>query len=304
MNEIEKKIGDLLKSERVRRELSLEDLSEKLKITLANLESIEAGDKKSFPSELYFKLFSKSYSEYFGIDYERTHEAIKDELGLTPLIEEKHRKTKTSKATESEDDISETKNSSEFNPTYKKLIYIFGGIILSFAIFITINKIFFTSNEKIEQSQTNDSAEATEITNQVDPGELAAFDWTKADYQNPEKIKLRLLPQDQSWATVVADGDTVIYRTLNSGRIYDVEADYRILISVGIPSVVRTELNGTVVNLVNPESRRISRVEINQMNLASIINPETDQPEKIKKIEPAKAEQSSKVQDKEIDKDS
>ena len=82
---------------------------------------------------------------------------------------------------------------------------------------------------------------------------------------------MRLTPRAESWATILADGDTAIFRNLVPGRVYNVEAEYRLQVSVGIPRVVDLELNGQPLNIVDPESGRISRVKINQMNLAEIM---------------------------------
>ncbi|MCK4462304.1 MAG: helix-turn-helix domain-containing protein, partial [candidate division Zixibacteria bacterium] len=75
MSELYVKIGKLLKMERVRQAIELGDLASDLKVSRGNLEAIEDGDIARLPSELYFKLFAKSYAEALGVDYEATVEA-------------------------------------------------------------------------------------------------------------------------------------------------------------------------------------------------------------------------------------
>lgn len=269
MNEVRVKFGALLKAEREIKGIKLDDLAEQLKISKEYLEAIETGDESALPSELYTNLFTKSYAESLGIDYTRTMEAINDDMA-EPLAEAKNGKPakKEEETLKEADDEEPTKDSN----LYKKLAYLFGGVLVIFIVFLGINKIFFSGSE----SNTNDSATASnekteKVAQAVSEEELAGFNWDNTKYAGNEKIKIRFLPKDQSWATVLADGDTVLYRTLNAGRIYEVEADYRLLVSVGIPSAVDIELNGNKVNLVDPESRRISRVDINQMNLQSFL---------------------------------
>jgi cytoskeletal protein RodZ len=62
MKEIYKKLGELLALERQRRGLDLEEIAGELKIPEGTLQAIEQGDPSPLPSELYFKLFAKSYS--------------------------------------------------------------------------------------------------------------------------------------------------------------------------------------------------------------------------------------------------
>lgn len=279
MSEIRIKFGALLKAERENKGIKLEDMAEQLKISQDNLEAIEKGDVANLPSDLYTNLFTKSYAEALGIDYARTMEAIEDDIG--PAKPEP-KNGKAPKKSESSEEIieEETEEPVKENKMYKNLAFLFGGLLVIFLAFLGVNKFFLSDSDT---TATGGDAATTEenvkVERAVSEEELANFDWNNSEYVPDEKIKIRFLPKDQSWATVIADGDTAIYRTLNAGRIYEVEADYRLLVSVGIPSVVDIELNGKKINLVNPDTRRISRVDINQMNLEQFLaNAESNPP--------------------------
>ncbi|NOY89308.1 MAG: helix-turn-helix domain-containing protein [FCB group bacterium] len=277
MSELQKKFGALLKLERERKNIKLDDLAQQLKISKTNLEYIEQGDSASLPSELYFNLFAKSYAESLGIDYTRTIEAIKEDLGdfqntSETTSEEKHIERKL------EEEIS---NDSEKIPEDKRLIKKFIsliiGIIIIFILFLIVNKLFLSKNsepvantKETEQQKQIPTPKANESTNES-PKE--SYNWTATQIQKPEKIKLSFVAKDQCWATVLADGDTVIFRNLIPDKQYQVEAKYRLLVSIGIPSLVSVKLNGQPVNLINPTTKRISRVEINQTNLDSFFHP-------------------------------
>jgi transcriptional regulator with XRE-family HTH domain len=62
-------IGKLLKNERERQELSLDDISERTKINVKYLKAIEEDRKDGFPGDLYCELFTKSYAEALGLEY-------------------------------------------------------------------------------------------------------------------------------------------------------------------------------------------------------------------------------------------
>ena len=83
MNELYTKFGELLRLERERQNLKIEDLASDLKISEGNLEALESGNRDDLPSETYFGLFAKSYAEALGIDYSRTMEALREELGVS-----------------------------------------------------------------------------------------------------------------------------------------------------------------------------------------------------------------------------
>lgn len=274
-NDTRKHLGLLLKSEREKKNIALDNLAEQLKISEANLKSIEDGDSTSLPSDLYFGLFAKSYAEAIGIDYEATVEAIKVELENKEQPEEtvkegnKKAKAKTVTETTPEDDS---------NKLLKKLGYIFGGIAALFIIFLLVNMFFFKDDNVADDNSPMTQKETPAVTQdkQEVNAEMANYNWNAVKYPEHEKIKITLIPRRESWSTILADGDTVIYKTLYPGRTYTEEADYRLLVSVGIPSAVDIQLNGKEVDLRDPESRRISRVAIDQMNLNSFFAPKEE----------------------------
>ena len=281
MSELYVKFGELLKLERKRKTLKLEDLSEQLKISVENLEHIENGDVNSLPSMIYFGLFAKAYSETLGIDFDRTMEAIKEDLGEPIDIEEAPipttAKKKSGKKAKAEEDAEPP---SENARSIKKLVYLFGAIIAVFIVFVVIYQIFWASDVQNGPSHSTATESHEVVTDeppqQTDSGKLAGYDWNTPEYQKPGNILLKLIPRNESWSTVLADGDTVIFRNLIPGRIYTAEAEYRLTVSVGIPSQVITELNGKEVNLADPETGRVSRVEIDQINLNQFLSPQVD----------------------------
>ena len=136
-----------------------------------------------------------------------------------------------------------------------------------------------------EAALVDTSAEKQPAADEV---EFAAYDWNVPRYQKPSDLQLKLVASQESWATVLADGDTAIFRTLTPGKVYTVSARYRLRVSVAVPSVVDVELNGRPVDLRNPATRRISRVAINQVNLDSFLNPPEPAGDIIDKPEGAK----------------
>ncbi len=281
MNELHIKIGKLLKVERERQGKTLEELSTQLKITVTNLEHIEQGDAKALPSELYFNLFAKSYAEALGIDYTATVEAIKEDLG-EPI--ETPTQSKTGKKSEPAKEASRPKAEPQEQPQEEKearnfwryFAFLFGGIIVIFLIVLVLYKLF-SSSEETSHPETAPPETTTEITEPAEsPSEgtspYANYNWQTPSYHKPQEMSLRLIAKQETWATVLADGDTAVFRTLTPGRTYNVTAKYRFLVSIAWPSRVTVELNGKTVNLRNPATGRISQVEITQVNIDSILN--------------------------------
>jgi transcriptional regulator with XRE-family HTH domain len=269
MKELYTKIGKLLRIERTRREIQLEDLAVELKISEANLEAIEDGDASRLPSELYFKLFAKSYAEALGIDYEATVEAIEQDLMTAEPDEEKADATVESDS----EDSSRPKASKGIPDTgsrrqLKTLLYLIAAVVLLFLVVIAVNELFLKESDgEVAIDSTTVTETESVMTPATPTNELAGYDWEVPSYHEPDSIKLTLLARSESWASVFVDGDTAVYQTLRPNRRYEAAAQYRMRVSVGIPSVVNVELNGQPVNLRDPESGRISGVQIDQVNL-------------------------------------
>ncbi|MCK4574473.1 MAG: helix-turn-helix domain-containing protein [candidate division Zixibacteria bacterium] len=282
LNEVRKKLGELIRLERERQEVGVDEMAERLKMTSAHIEAIETGDASVLPSDVYFELFAKGYAEALGIDYSRTIDAIEESLQeIAPAKPPGAKRKAASPPTEEGEAAPEIDESiAANNALIKKGLTIFGLIVVIFVLFLVVNWLFCNGEEKIgtipaEESTEEVSSQPPEKKATVDDSPDAAFtnyDWNVRLPDKPEKLRLKLITKQESWSTVIADGDTVLFRNLMPGRIYEVEADYRMTVSVGIPRAVDIELNGQPADLRDPDSRRISRVHINQTNVSSILN--------------------------------
>lgn len=77
------KLGDLLKSEREKRGLSLHEIGMNLKINSKVLKAIEEGDEKNFPAKTFLRGFVKSYAQYLRLDVNQVLQMFQDEFGST-----------------------------------------------------------------------------------------------------------------------------------------------------------------------------------------------------------------------------
>ena len=76
-----KRIGALLKKEREKRNMSLEALSEKTRITVRRLKAIEDGDVAYFHDDTsVLKLYVRSYAKEVGLDYSALQQELELEL--------------------------------------------------------------------------------------------------------------------------------------------------------------------------------------------------------------------------------
>jgi cytoskeletal protein RodZ len=283
MSELQRKLGKLLEMERRRRGLNLADLSTELKISESNLTSIETGDADALPAELYYQLFAKSYSEFLGIDYSKTLEAIREDIGepLEPPEKPEPTVAKDDKVAAKDHDGHKAEVEGEDDSKFgRRAIVMAAIIIVVFGAFLLGYRLLFDGDSShAGGTLQTDSEFPTNVEHEPAAEEIVStdYDWSASGYVEPDSLRLSLTAREASWATIVADGDTVIYRNLIPWRTYQAAARYRLQVSIGIPRVVEVLLNGQPVDLSNPQTGRISKIKINQINLDRFVGGASDQ---------------------------
>src|SRR5512134_2523721 len=66
-----KTVGEILRSAREARKLSVEQVNRETKISVQTVRALEADDFGPFPSETYLKGFVRTYAQFLGLDGNR-----------------------------------------------------------------------------------------------------------------------------------------------------------------------------------------------------------------------------------------
>ncbi len=81
------KVGQRLRGERIKKGLTIDEVSRALKIKAAFLSAIEEGDYKKLPSSAYIKGFLKNYTQFLGLPYEEILSLFKREFDEKEYLE-------------------------------------------------------------------------------------------------------------------------------------------------------------------------------------------------------------------------
>jgi cytoskeletal protein RodZ len=265
-------VGKLLRNERERQELSLEDISDRTKINAKYLQAIEEDRKDGFPGDLYCDLFTKSYAEALGLEYARimagtfspsdkpqegekrsrspfaksaaeTKKPVPDRIRSDkksdavdpkPIAESGSISGSSVKSSvESSESESDETNGSGKNDVGRYLIVVAAVVfcLLIIVIYISI------SSEKpgVDDAGTRESVpvesapthqaldEQANITkqenSQLDATGTSVID-SGADGPvmiYPDSLEVMFVSTEESWASVVADGDTVFTSFFKAG---------------------------------------------------------------------------------------
>lgn len=306
-------VGKLLKNERERQELTLEDISDRTKINVKYLKAIEDDKKEGFPGALYAELFTKSYAEALGLEYEK----IKAGTFAMPDGDEEDKKSRrseskartkgakkarkpengdqatekkeaeaeeeepepglafvlaedTSKATddtaepppaEPEEDVEQGADKSSI----VKYLAVTGAVVICLLIVviyisISADKGTQPSSEDRPAVAVEDSSEVPEDTSsvgdepsdsgleaKVDEAEVLDPDDTVTEGPvsiYPDSLEVLLTSTQESWASVVADGDTVFTSFLKPTNEKFFSASEMLEITLGRWEYVRGSIYG------------------------------------------------------------
>ncbi|MBI5266402.1 MAG: DUF4115 domain-containing protein [candidate division Zixibacteria bacterium] len=256
MSELHIRLGKALQGERQAKNITIADIAANLKTTESTLERIEEGDLASFQSPVYFALHAKSYAEFLGVDYLRTMEAIREDLGelndvsangvaapngVPPVT--------VAPPVEAED---RTKNN--------RLLII--GLGLIFVLAAALGTWWIVSSQsgpdaatQIEKEQT--ATDATPVAMDTTAGAPAG---------DSVALRLNLVARGSSWVSLIADGDSAYSRTFAPGDSLELEARRQFIFTISSPANIDLKLNGYPAKLTD-RSGRVSNVVVTPANV-------------------------------------
>ena len=142
----EGKVGTMLRDVRIKKKLSIEEISEQLRIKAVYLSAIEQSDYDNIPQPPYGIGFVRSYAAYLGLNSARIVQIFKEETqgGSKEILVDKH--TEQHSEDESETEI--------YSPNIKY-------IIISMAMLLVGYMLWSYFSSKAYEEETIDSAQIT-----------------------------------------------------------------------------------------------------------------------------------------------
>lgn len=247
MSELYIRLGKALKLERQNKGLSLTQVADLLKSSESTLEKVEEGDFSTFSSPVYFNLYAKSYAEALGVDFTRTLDAIRDDLGEVNGL--------ATPATVSKPTAAAPLEEIPQHGRKKKPVWLF---ILLAVIALGALAAWILLGGKGTQSRQDQAVTPPVVVKPTIDTSVVQTDTTV--------FTLSLLARGSSWVALMTDGDTALYRTFSEGETLEVSAVRQMILTVGTPSQIDLRLNGHPVKLAD-RSGRIANLVITPGNV-------------------------------------
>jgi transcriptional regulator with XRE-family HTH domain len=221
--------GNAIRDERIRQNLEIADMAERLRAPVEHIEAVEAGNISAFSLETYFHLFAKSYARELGIDYARTLEAMTGKEELT--VEEENISAENPAPYSQHRPIARSHNPQSIfqrpGVLFVILAIITGGLL-------GVAKLVRNSNEAGGEGKAMEAG----MNNTFDT--LVKRTGTDSTFA----MHFSMTTTDSSFIRVLADGDTIVAETVKPGQTFAATAKNEIALFADNPGAVACSING------------------------------------------------------------
>lgn len=217
--------GDYLKNVRIGRELPIETVAARTKITVNCLRAIEASAHDRLPPQAYVKSFIRAYADAVGADAE---EAIRLYQADLSYLATTHRLWLKRQA----------------NLQTIRRVLLAAGVITSILLIVRYTDFFLP---------TNSSPNTAENEGVLMPASPALEEQTGrrfvTEQKEPVKLTLRVVATEETWLKVIVDDQNVRSYTLKPEDRLELEGTDSFNLMIGNASGLNVFLNGEPVNI-------------------------------------------------------
>ncbi|MCE5287057.1 MAG: DUF4115 domain-containing protein [Pelosinus sp.] len=221
-------VGELLRSEREKKGLSIKDIEIGTSIRSLYIKAIEENDFKVIPGEVYLKGFIRNYASYLGLDAQSVIEVYRQNQNQEMPEEAVEAEKKTSAGTRKAEERRERSASKNTG---------FGRIAAIFLIVIAAGAAFWWLSTGQTPNQVKETTPAPTLPAPSQPEKAAPQVQTKT-------VVVTAKFTANCWTLVMADGKEVYQGTAKTGENMTWEAEKNIVLKAGNASAIDLTYNG------------------------------------------------------------
>lgn len=164
------KIGEILKAEREKKQMSIHEIATSLKISPKILKAIEEGDSANLPAKTFLRGFIRSYAQYLRLDVNEILKLFQNEMGTTRPETPKETPKESPEAQNISPNIERTDSQDSGtieNITGSNRLYMAIGGIFLLAVIIFVVKMLNKYQKESEKPRVAVEATALENVNDL-----------------------------------------------------------------------------------------------------------------------------------------
>ena len=251
-------IGDLLRRERERQNLSIKDIEKATSIRALYIDAIEKGEYKTLPGEVYAKGFVRNYANYLKLNANEIVNAFNEEMHPQ---EELHEAAESSSAEEARQVQPVERNREEYRgpkitslesyPMEKSSHGVRKALMVAVAVFVVAFAalIAFGGDEE-------PSAPAPRAKTQTQQGQKQT---EAAPKPAADGVEVKLSFTDRCWTEVVVDGKTEFEGTAEKGKVLTLKGKDKVRITAGNAGALNYSLNGKDMGAIGQKGEVVEK---------------------------------------------
>ena len=251
-------IGDLLRRERERQNLSIKDIEKATSIRALYIDAIEKGEYKTLPGEVYAKGFVRNYANYLKLNANEIVNAFNEEMHPQ---EEMQDAAGSSSAEEARQEQSAERNREEYRgpkitslesyPMEKSSHGVRNALMVAVAVFVVAFAalIAFGGDEE-------PSAPAPRAKTQTQQGQKQT---EAAPKPAADGVEVKLSFTDRCWTEVVVDGKTEFEGTAEKGKVLTLKGKDKVRITAGNAGALNYSLNGKDMGAIGQKGEVVEK---------------------------------------------
>ena len=251
-------IGDLLRRERERQNLSIKDIEKATSIRALYIDAIEKGEYKTLPGEVYAKGFVRNYANYLKLNANEIVNAFNEEMHPQ---EELHEAAESSSAEEARQVQPVERNREEYRgpkitslesyPMEKKSHGVRNALMVAAVVFVVAFAalIAFGGDEE-------PSAPAPRAKTQTQQGQKQT---EAAPKPAADGVEVKLSFTDRCWTEVVVDGKTEFEGTAEKGKVLTLKGKDKVRITAGNAGALNYSLNGKDMGAIGQKGEVVEK---------------------------------------------
>jgi len=264
-------IGSVLRYHREQKKLSLDQISEELKVRREYLEAMERGRFDLLPSGFYQRSFLRAYAQFLELDPDHILKMLEEQQRAIQENEAEALSKPTAFFGETKGEPTIVKGESPpLKPTFPTMppsresrvsfwFSVFMGLLVGALCLIFLFKIGIRDEQNTSASQAILEAESLLVTPElVDTMELFSNLLDEQIGGSPELI-LRIEAAGESWIRIISDGAELYTGFIDQNMNVEFKAKERFSINLGKNQGVRAWLNGFELTPLEKGITRLNR---------------------------------------------
>ena len=251
-------IGDLLRRERERQNLSIKDIEKATSIRALYIDAIEKGEYKTLPGEVYAKGFVRNYANYLKLNANEIVNAFNEEMHPQEELQDA---AGSSSAEEARQEQSAERNREEYRgpkitslesyPMEKSSHGVRNALMVAAAVFVVAFAalIAFGGDEE-------PSAPAPRAKTQTQQGQKQT---EAAPKPTVDGVEVKLSFTDRCWTEVVVDGKTEFEGTAEKGKVLTLKGKDKVRITAGNAGALNYSLNGKDMGAIGQKGEVVEK---------------------------------------------